>query len=36
MPVPLSADTVDEFMGPILEAARSGDFKLIKNVEQPA
>lgn len=32
MPVPLSAETVDEFMGPVLEAARTGDLSLIKNV----
>ena len=32
MPVPLSAATVDDFMGPILEAARTGDFGLIKNM----
>lgn len=30
MPVPLTADTVDDFMGPVLEAARTGDFSLIK------
>ena len=33
MPVPLSADTVDEYMGPILYAAKSGDPKLIKTME---
>jgi len=32
MPVPLSADTVDEYMGPVLEAAANGDFSLIKNM----
>lgn len=32
MPVPLSADTVDEFMGPVLEAARTGEFSLIRNM----
>jgi alcohol dehydrogenase class IV len=32
MPVPLSADTVDDYMGPILEAARTGDFSLIRNM----
>ena len=32
MPVPLSADTVDEYMGSVLEAARIGDFKLVKNM----
>ena len=33
MPVPLRADLVDEYMGPILEAAKVGDFSLIKNME---
>jgi alcohol dehydrogenase len=32
MPVPLSAETVDEYMGPILEAAKTGDLKKIKNM----
>ena len=32
MPAPLSADTVDDFMGPILAAAASGDFSLIRNM----
>jgi alcohol dehydrogenase class IV len=32
MPVPLTADMVDEYMGPILRAARGGDLSLIKNV----
>jgi len=32
MPVPLSAETVDDYMGPILEAARTGDFALIRNM----
>jgi alcohol dehydrogenase class IV len=31
MPVALSAETVDEFMGPVLEAATSGDFSVLKN-----
>ena len=31
MPVPLTAEMVDEYMGPILEAAKSGDIALIKN-----
>jgi len=31
MPVPLTADTVDEYMGPVLEAARSGDLSLIRS-----
>ena len=32
MPVPLTAEMVDEYMGPILEAARDGDLSRIKNV----
>jgi alcohol dehydrogenase len=32
MPVPLSADMVDEYMKPVLEAALDGDFSLIKNI----
>ena len=32
MPVPLTADMVDEYMTPILEAARDGDFDRIRNV----
>jgi alcohol dehydrogenase len=32
MPVPLAAEMVDEYMGPVLEAARDGDLSLIKNV----
>jgi len=32
MPVPLNADLVDEYMKPILEAAKSGDFSIIKNM----
>jgi len=32
MPVALSAETVDEYMGPILRAARDGDLSIIKNV----
>jgi alcohol dehydrogenase len=32
MPVALSADTVDAYMGPILQAAKTGDLALIKNV----
>jgi alcohol dehydrogenase len=34
MPVPLSAVMVDDYMGPILEAARTGDFSLIGNMPQ--
>ncbi len=33
MPVPLNADHVDEFMRPILQAALTGDFSLIKMFE---
>ena len=33
MPVPLTADMVDEYMGPVLEAARDGNLSIIKNVE---
>jgi len=32
MPVPLTAGMVDEYMGPVLEAARDGDLAMIKNV----
>ena len=32
MPVPLTAEMVDEYMGPILKAAKDGDLSLIKNV----
>ncbi|MGQ9492836.1 MAG: iron-containing alcohol dehydrogenase [Anaerolineae bacterium] len=32
MPVPLTAEMVDQYMAPILEAARTGDLNLIKNV----
>ncbi len=32
MPVPLTAEMVDEYMGPILTAARDGNLSLIKNV----
>ena len=32
MPVPLTSDMVDEYMKPILEAALSGDFSLIKTL----
>jgi len=33
MPVPLSAETVDEYMAPILRSAQSGDLELIKNMQ---
>ena len=32
MPVPLSAELIDEYMRPVLEAAKTGDFSLIKNI----
>jgi alcohol dehydrogenase len=32
MPIPLTADMVDDYMGPVLEAARTGDFGLIRGV----
>ena len=32
MPVPLNAGTVDQYMGPILEAAWTGDFGKIRNM----
>jgi len=32
MPIPLTAEMVDEYMKPVLEAARTGDLTLIKNV----
>jgi len=32
MPVPLTADMVDEYMGPILEAARDGNLDAIRHV----
>jgi alcohol dehydrogenase len=32
MPVPLTAEMVDEFMGPVLQAAATGDLAGIRNV----
>jgi len=32
MPVPLTADTIDEYMGSILDAAATGDFRTIRNL----
>jgi alcohol dehydrogenase len=32
MPVPLTADMADEYLGSILEAAQVGDLSLVKNV----
>jgi alcohol dehydrogenase class IV len=31
MPVPLTAEMVDEYMGPVLEAAKTGELDIIKN-----
>lgn len=31
MPVPLGGELIDEYMGPILQAAKTGDLSLIKN-----
>ena len=33
MPVPLTAELVDEYMAPILKAAQTGNLELIKNME---
>jgi alcohol dehydrogenase len=33
MPVPLTADMIDEYMGPVLWAAKTGDLSLIRSVE---
>ncbi len=33
MPVPLTADMVDEYMGPVLESAKTGDLSVIKTAE---
>ncbi len=32
MPIPLDSSQIDDYMGPILEAAKSGDFSVIKNL----
>ncbi len=32
MPVPLTAEMIDDYMGPVLESAKGGDLNLIKNV----
>ncbi len=32
MPVPLTAEMVDEYMGPVLEAGKTGDLNLVKNL----
>jgi alcohol dehydrogenase len=34
MPVPLTADMVDEYMGPMLEAALSGDLSRVENMTE--
>lgn len=34
MPIPLTAEMIDDYMGPILEAARDGDLSKIVNVGQ--
>ncbi len=31
MPVPLTAEMVDDFMGPVLQSAKTGDLGLIRN-----
>jgi hypothetical protein len=31
MPVPLTAAMIDEYMGPILESAKTGKLELIRN-----
>lgn len=33
MPVPLTSEQVDDYMGPVLEAARTGEFDEIRNLE---
>ncbi len=33
MPVPLTADLVDEYMGSVLEAAKTGDLEVVRNME---
>jgi len=32
MPVSLTTEMIDEYMGPVLQAAKTGDLTLIKNV----
>ena len=34
MPIPMTAETVDRYMRPILEAARTGRFELIRNMDR--
>jgi alcohol dehydrogenase len=33
MPVPLTAEMVDDYMAPILVAAKTGDLNAIRNVD---
>jgi alcohol dehydrogenase len=33
MPIPLTTEMIDDYMAPILEAARDGNLGLIKNVK---
>ena len=32
MPIPLTADMVDDYLGPVLQAAKTGDLSLIRTV----
>jgi alcohol dehydrogenase len=32
MPVPLTAEMVDAYLGPVLEAAKTGELSAIRNV----
>jgi alcohol dehydrogenase len=34
MPVPLTAEMVDDYMGPVLEAGKTGDLSRVRNLEQ--
>ena len=36
MPVPLNASMIDDYMGPILQAARTGDLDSIRTLEGAA
>lgn len=35
MPIPMSAEDVDEYMHPVLESAWAGDFTLVKSINSP-
>ena len=35
MPIPLSGQQVDDYMGAVLDAARTGDLSRIRNVPEP-